>query len=512
MSNEPLATNPVHHQLAWSDSKRLVVVLPVYNEADSITAVLGEVREAAERLQLSGVTTSVVVVDDESPDGTGAVAAACAERVGIDLTLVRGARAGLGSAMLRGLAEALEQDPDAIVTLDGDGQHNPTDIPTLHRAFVARQADIVIGSRWTRGGRAPGTSPGRALGSRVGNWLFRAATGTRGVKDATTSFRVYSPRVVRFLLSTDSDRYSGYSFFSTTVGLAEAAGYMISEVPIEFRPRYGGQSKLNRREVWRYFSTLPALRDERRRYAGEGHESPYLATDEIDLLSKAKRWNRFVVDASLSGAPSTGLKSIIEVGAGLGGVTEVLLERFPSATITAIEPDDVNHRNLAKQFADEPRVRTLPGTLEGHRNELRAANADLVIYISVLEHIAEHGVELKTAADLLRRGGTLSIFVPAMPGLYGPIDARSGHFRRYTDEHLRGIVEAAGFDVVHLAYVDRLGIVPYWLNYRVLNKAGISGGSVWAFDRIFVPMTRFAERFLGRVPAGKNVVCTATRR
>ena len=245
---------------------------------------------------------------------------------------------------------------------------------------------------------------------------------------------------------------------------------------------------------------------------GEGHESPYLATEEIDLLSKAKRWNRFVVDAALTGAPTADVKHIVEVGAGLGGVTDVLLERFPTASITAIEPDETNVRALAAQFADEPRVVTLRGTVEDHRTELRAAAADLVIYISVLEHIADHGVELKTAADLLHTGGTLSIFVPAMPSLYGPIDARSGHFRRYTPEDLREVVDAAGFDIVHIGYTDRLGVAPYWFNYRLLNKAGISTGSVWAFDRIFVPATRFTERFLGRVPAGKNMVCTAVRR
>ena len=509
--SEPDSESPPH-QLAWSEHKRLVVVLPAYNEVDSITAVLGEVREAAARLELIGATTTVVLVDDCSPDGTGAVALKCAERMGIELTLVPGTRSGLGPAMLRGLAQALRSEPDAIVVLDGDGQHNPTDIPTLYRAFVARDADITIGSRWTRGGRAPGTSFGRAIGSRVGNWLFRAVSGTRGVKDATTSFRVYSPRVVRFLLSTDSSRYSGYSFFSTTIALAEAAGYSISEVPIEFRPRYGGQSKLNQREVWRYFTTLSSLRAERRRHLTGEHNSPYLATDEIDLLRKAKHWNRFVVDASLTGAPTTGITRIIEVGAGLGGVTEILLDRFPDATIKAVEPDDANLRALADQFADDPRVETLPGTLEARRADLQAEPADLIIYVSVLEHIADHVVELKTAAELLRPGGTVAIFVPATPWLYGPIDARSGHFRRYTADELRSVVEAADFDIVHIGYVDRLGMLPYWLNYRVLNKAGVSGGSMWAFDRLFVPATRTAERFLRRVPAGKNLVCCATRR
>lgn len=247
--------------------QHLIVVLPVYNEADSIRAVLAEVRESAERLKLTSVGTSCIVVDDNSPDGTGLIAEQYAASVDLDLVVVTGARQGLGDAMLRGLARALDDEPTAVVTLDGDGQHNPFDIPTLYRALLARDADIAIGSRWTRGGSAPGTSRARAAGSRLGNLVFRIVTGTRGVKDATTSFRVYSPAALRFLLTTDSSRYRGYSFFSTTIALAEAVGLRITEVPIEFRPRYNGHSKLSRREVWRYFSSLPVLRAERAKIA-----------------------------------------------------------------------------------------------------------------------------------------------------------------------------------------------------------------------------------------------------
>jgi dolichol-phosphate mannosyltransferase len=254
---------------------RLVVVLPVYNEADSIRAVLAEVKEAAARLALTGVDTTCILVDDNSPDDTGAIAQRYAKSIDLDIAVVSGERNGLGDAMLRGLAAALATGPTAVVTLDGDGQHDPSDIPTLYRAFDARGADIAIGSRWTRGGSAPGTSAARTVGSRLGNWLFRSVTGTRGVKDATTSFRVYSPAALRFLLTTNSRRYRGYSFFSTTIALADAAGLKITEVPIEFRPRYNGHSKLSRAEVWRYFRSLPELRHERRELVGGEAAAPH---------------------------------------------------------------------------------------------------------------------------------------------------------------------------------------------------------------------------------------------
>src|SRR5262245_54389092 len=99
------------------EEQHLVVVLPAYNEADSIPFVLDEVAEAADRLRLTGVRTTCLVVDDNSPDGTGEVSERAARRLGLELRVVTGERRGLGDAMLRGLAAALELDPTAVVTL-----------------------------------------------------------------------------------------------------------------------------------------------------------------------------------------------------------------------------------------------------------------------------------------------------------------------------------------------------------------------------------------------------------
>lgn len=487
----------------------VAVVLPVYNEVDSIGFVLAEVAEAAARLRLTGVRTSVVIVDDESPDGTGAAAVDAAELLGLELVLVTGTRNGLGDAMLRGLAAGLEHGATAVVTLDGDGQHNPFDIPTVYRAFMARGADIAIGSRWTRGGRAPGTTPGRALGSRFGNWAFRVVSGTRGVKDATTSFRVYSPAVLRFLLASGSHRYQGYSFFSTTIALAEAAGFVITEVPIEFRPRYSGQSKLNAREVKRYFRSLTDLRAERRRLVvTSADDEPYRAVDEVELLSTATAWNRFVIDSTTRGIDPASVATILEVGSGRGGITAELLEHFPHAAITALEPDAENHRRLAERFADEPRVAVRRGVVGDVPDDERY---DLAVYVNVLEHIEDDRAELKAVGERLVDDGRLAVFVPAIQGLYGPIDAKSGHFRRYSLAELRSAVEGAGFDVQLLDHVERLGVAPYWLVYRALNKSTMAAGSTAIFDRVYVPVMRAAERALRPLPFGKNLACVAVR-
>jgi dolichol-phosphate mannosyltransferase len=494
-----------------SPLRRLVVVMPVYNEADSIEAVLAEVLEMSVRLQLGAVATTVLIIDDGSPDGSGGLAQQFGERYGLDVRVLVGQRDGLGSAMLRGLAAALELEPEAIVTLDADGQHNPSDIPTLHRALVSRGADIVIGSRWTRGGRSPGTSSARSLGSRVGNLIFRVVTGTRGVADATTSFRVYSPRVARFLLGTNSSRYTGYSFFSTTVALAEAAGYVISEVPIEFRPRYGGASKLNKAEARSYFVTLPTLRDERRHALAASAASEYLATKEMEWLDKAVAWNRYVVDCTLGEVEASTVRTIAEVGAGVGAVTAELTSRFPNAEIYAFEPDLANFEALSQRFRDSVLVHPIHGSLTTDGCRLTADGVDLVVYVNVLEHIDGEELELAGALLRLRPGGHLAIFVPGQPWLFGPIDARSGHYRRYTSASLGAVVERAGFTIQRLGYADRLGVVPYWIQFRLLNKAGVPVSSPAMFDRFFVPATRALDRLIAPSVPGKNVVCLARR-
>ncbi|MEO6571589.1 MAG: glycosyltransferase [Ilumatobacteraceae bacterium] len=490
---------------------RLSVVLASYNEARSIGPVLAEIREAAETLKLSNVTLNVILVDDSS-DATAAIAERAARTLGLDFEVVPGQASGLGGAMLAGMRHSLGHNPDSIVTLDADGQHNPLLIPTLHRAFAARDADLLIGSRWARGGTSPGTGVTRTVGSRTGNRVFRAITGTRNVRDATTSFRIYSPRLVRYLLASPSSRYEGYSFFSTTVGLAEAAGFVISEVPITFRPRYSGTSKFNRSEAVRFFATLPTLRRERREAMNVSADIEYLASDELDLLSAAHRWNRFLLDASLQAMVDDRVDRVLEVGAGRGAILDALEDRFPDASITGLEPDDANFEVAAARFTSSERVSVRNETLEEHLATSEGAGRyDLIVFINVLEHIEDDLADLRLARSALRPGGHVAILVPALPGLYGPIDFKSGHFRRYDLDTLTSVIQDARLTLMRARHIDPIGILPYWVNYRLLNKSGISSGGVWTFENIFVPVTVFAQRLAPRLPIGKNLVALARR-
>ncbi len=237
------------------------VVMASYNEAGSIASVLEEVAQAREALELQGIALDILLVDDNSPDGTATIARDVATARGLDLEVLTGSKEGLGAALVRGFRH-LEAKPgkrDFIVTLDADGQHDARQIPGLVEAFLSRGSGVMIGSRWTKGGSSPGTSRARAVLSQGGNFAFRLITGTRKVKDATTSFRVIRPEIAS-LFDPAKLHVDGYAFFSAFIALAQANGFPIDECPIVFRPRSAGQSKLTLKDCREFLFNLFLVR------------------------------------------------------------------------------------------------------------------------------------------------------------------------------------------------------------------------------------------------------------
>jgi glycosyltransferase AglD len=258
--NSP-ADKPMRERRRWPRPVLGTVVMASYNEAGSIGLVLDEVAQAISDLERQQIQIDVLLVDDNSPDGTAGIASKIAAERGIVLEVLTGNKEGLGAALVRGFrhVEARKRPISFIVTLDADGQHDARQIPGLVEAFLARGSGVMIGSRWTRGGQSPGTSAGRAVLSRGGNLGFRLITGTRRVKDATTSFRVIRPEVAS-LFDPAQLQVDGYAFFSAFIALAQANGYSIHECPIVFRPRTAGQSKLTLRDCREFFVNLFLVR------------------------------------------------------------------------------------------------------------------------------------------------------------------------------------------------------------------------------------------------------------
>jgi dolichol-phosphate mannosyltransferase len=213
---------------------RVVVLIPTYNERENLPAILQRVRLAAPEVD-------VCVLDDNSPDGTGALADELAEADDQVHVLHRAGKEGLGAAYLHGFAWALERGYDALVEMDADGSHRPEDLHRLLRA--AEDADVVIGSRWVRGGEVVNWPTHRKVLSVGGNIYTRLLLGMH-VNDATAGYRVYRSEVLR-QLDLGSVESAGYCFQVDLTRRAVQAGLVVVEVPITFVEREQGESKMD---------------------------------------------------------------------------------------------------------------------------------------------------------------------------------------------------------------------------------------------------------------------------
>ena len=215
---------------------RVVMVVPTYDEALNLPVLV-------ERLRAAEPDVDVLVVDDNSPDGTGSIADSIAATDPQVSVLHRTSKEGLGAAYLHGFRVALERGYDVIGEMDADGSHQPEE---LHRLLAAlRDADLVIGSRWVPGGSVVNWPLHRQLLSRGGNAYIRTLLGI-GVQDATAGFRVFR-RTTLEQLPLEEVASQGYVFQADLAFRTMRSGLRVAEVPIEFVERERGDSKMSRR-------------------------------------------------------------------------------------------------------------------------------------------------------------------------------------------------------------------------------------------------------------------------
>ena len=227
---------------------RAVVCLPTYNERENIEPMLRALGEYGVR---------VLVIDDNSPDGTGAVADRLAGELDYVEVLHRGRKEGLGPAYLAGFRTALADGAELVLEMDCDFSHDPADVPRLIRA-TEDGADLVLGSRYVDGGAIRNWGALRRFVSAGGSFYARVLLGTH-VRDLTGGFKCYRRRVLE-TIDLDAIDAKGYAFQIETTYRALRAGFRVVEIPITFVDREAGGSKMSKgivaEAVWR----VPALR------------------------------------------------------------------------------------------------------------------------------------------------------------------------------------------------------------------------------------------------------------
>lgn len=230
---------------------------------------------------------------------------------------------------------------------------------------------------------------------------------------------------------------------------------------------------------------------------------------DLEAMSFARNYHRWILRIF---TPYLGQR-LVEVGAGAGSFSELLLER-PFDSLSLVEPSREMFGLLTRHietFPNAARVKPYNAVFRQVAETIRAEQEpDSVIYINVLEHIADDEGELRAIREALAPQGRVFIFVPAMRWLYGSFDRLIQHQRRYTKDELERKCEAAGFRVRLSRYFDLAGVLPWWVKYCLLKSEAMEPGAVAFYDRLVVPLAKVAEGILPP-PLGKNIILVAEK-
>jgi dolichol-phosphate mannosyltransferase len=213
----------------------ILIVVPTYNEIESLEAILGRLRQSVPH-------ADVLIVDDSSPDGTGQLADRIAAADPAVSVLHRVEKDGLGRAYLAGFAAALAAGYAYVVEIDADGSHDPAELPPMLQ-LAESGADLVLGSRWVPGGSVVNWPWLRQVISRAGNTYARTVLRSK-IHDITSGFRVYRATALDSLALGDVSS-QGYCFQVELAWLLEKGGHNIKEHPIAFVERATGRSKMH---------------------------------------------------------------------------------------------------------------------------------------------------------------------------------------------------------------------------------------------------------------------------
>lgn len=230
---------------------------------------------------------------------------------------------------------------------------------------------------------------------------------------------------------------------------------------------------------------------------------------DLEAMSFAENYHRWILQIF---RPYLG-KRIVEVGAGTGSFSELILEH-PVESLSLVEPSEEMYGILAeriKSIRTEASLKTFNQVFTGVAREIKAADEpDSIIYVNVLEHVSDDAAELEAMRETLVPGGRVFLFVPALSWLYGNFDKQIGHYRRYTKAGLEEVCRRAGFKLLNSGYFDSVGIIPWWIKYRLLKSTTMEPRAVQLYDRYVVPPLKAVESMIAP-PIGKNVILIAEK-
>jgi len=233
-------------------------------------------------------------------------------------------------------------------------------------------------------------------------------------------------------------------------------------------------------------------------------QSRAYAGTELEAMAFAENYHRWILETF---KPYFG-KHLVEVGSGSGSFAEMLVGDQVE-TLSLVEPAEGMYTTLnerVRKITTGTQIKTYNAVFTEVAEQIKLSQGpDSIIYVNVLEHIAEDEVELKAVHQTLGPGGRVFIFVPAFQWLFGEFDRQLGHHRRYTKAELCEKCRQAGFKILVSKYMDVLGILPWWLKYRLLRSTTMDPQAVRLWDKYIVTASRKMESAI-QPPEGKSII------
>ena len=440
----------------------LSVIVPCYNERATVAELLRRVRAVP-------IDKEIIVIDDQSTDGSRDVVAALAQEWPELRHLIQPRNMGKGAALQRGFAEARGE---VVIIQDADLEYDPDEYPKLIQPILDGHADVVYGSRFEG-------HPRRVMlfWHRVGNTFLTFLsnmTTNLDLTDMETCYKTFRRDVIQSI-SIRSNRFAVDPEITAKVA---KRGYRVFEVPIAYYGRdYWEGKKINWKDGFAALWTILRFG-----LFTDRASEPKTYT-QLRRRARLKRYNQWVWQRV---QPFVGQR-VLEVSAGNGTMTRFLYGR---ELIVATDTETAYVDRLRNAFRRRPGVLVERFDLESDDpQQLAQHRFDTIMAINVLERASDDRKALRNAHALLEDGGRIIVFVPAGQSLFGSMDRGIGHQRRYEKNELIAKLEESGFEVESIGFQNRAAKLAWWINAKLFGRRELPSAQSRVFD-FLVPLMR----------------------